>query len=219
MVGFLHHLLFLPKQRPRWSWISSLSHFFVVQRFFGCLSSLWSSIGSRFWGSSVSNFFDLLIRVSSFQFESLWSLLVKTDKNSSFVKQKLFFVGGFVVTELKKRRLSFWVWTLTHLSPKMRTLRDLFGGGDLLHLALVLSLLRVDIGEIHNVRNRMVNDFRIRQRMNPISQKVIDDLSELGRYGSISSDPLEITAYVLNTETNQNLDNQNQLIFDQVRSP
>ena len=109
----------------------------------------------------------------------------------------------------------------------MRTIRELFGGGDLLLLALVLSLLRVDISEIghmrNNFRNRIENDFRIRNRINPISQKVIDDLSELGRYGPIRPDPFEITAYILNTETNLNTDNltdqPNQLIFDQVNRP
>ena len=47
----------------------------------------------------------------------------------------------------------------------MRTIRDLFGGGDLLHLALVLSLLRVDIQEIgllrNNRQNRLENDYQV----------------------------------------------------------
>ena len=59
---------------------------------------------------------------------------------------------------------------------------------------------------------------QIRHRINPISQKVIDDLSELGRYGSIRQNPLEIAAYVLNTETNIfGQDSSNDLFFDQVR--
>ena len=70
----------------------------------------------------------------------------------------------------------------------------------------------------------MSNNFdpQIRQRINPISQKVIDDLSELGRYGNIRQDPLEIAAYVLNTETNlfsnsfRNGQDDNNLLFDQV---
>ncbi len=67
-------------------------------------------------------------------------------------------------------------------------------------------------------------DLQIRQRINPISQKVIDDLSELGRYGNVRTDPLEIAAYVLNTETNlfsnnfRNGQDDNNLIFDQVNS-
>ena len=108
----------------------------------------------------------------------------------------------------------------------MRTIRDFFGGGDLLHLALVLSLLRIDIHDFglmrNNLQNRIENDYQIRHRINPISQKVIDDLSELGRYGSIRQNPMEIAAYVLNTETNLFTDTfandgrDNHLIFDQV---
>ena len=59
---------------------------------------------------------------------------------------------------------------------------------------------------------------QIRHRINPISQKVIDDLSELGRYGSIRENPLEIAAYVLNTETNifGQDSSSSDLFFDQV---
>jgi hypothetical protein len=106
----------------------------------------------------------------------------------------------------------------------MRTLRDFFGGGDLLHLALVLSLLRVDVHEFgvmrNNLQNRIENEYQIRHRINPISQKVIDDLSELGQYGSIRQNPMEIAAYVLNTETNLFTDtftnDGGRDIFDQV---
>lgn len=95
------------------------------------------------------------------------------------------------------------------------------GGGDLLHLALILSLLRADVRLISsNLQNRIESQYQIRNRMNPISQKVIDDLSELGQYGYPRPNTLEIAAYVLNTETNllsdTFTDNSQDNLFNQV---
>ena len=52
-----------------------------------------------------------------------------------------------------------------HIASKMRTLRDFFGGGDLLHLVLVLSLLRVDVSDLgllsNNLQNRIENEYQV----------------------------------------------------------